>query len=393
MNDQNRVSIRVGGKIYGGWKSVSIQIGMDQMSRIFGLSVTDTFPGNTDFHRLRNGDLVQLYIGDDLVCTGYITKVDVNYDGKKVDVKVTGQSKTVDLVECCPVAKYGVGSKKDENAWKGVVIGKDGHKKEVPPSAIQTTSWKNLKTSEIMASLAAPYGIAVHSIGEVGDKLTNHTVVPGETVKESINRLITKDNLVVMDDEAGDLVIVEPGDAGDCTDALELGKNILAGEAKFDASKLFSRYVVLGQHSGTDTDFGRSASEDKGIVDSEFVTRPRLKVIKDQGQSGNMTCGKRADFERRYNEARHQEITYTVQGWRQTDGSLWKVNKVIYVFDKLLNIKDGLLISKLSFSLSSSGMTTALTVLQQDGYRRDALTKSTIQKTSSGENKWVGVVK
>ena len=391
MTDQNKVTIRVGGKIYGGWKSVSIQISMDQMSRIFGLSVTDVFPGNTDFHRLRNGDLVQLYIGDDLICTGYITKVDVNYDGKKVDVKVTGQSRTVDLVECCPVAKYGVGSKKDENAWKGVVVGKDGQKKEVPPSAIQTTSWKNLKTSEIMASLAAPYGIAVHSIGEVGDKLTNHTVVPGETVSESINRLITKDNLVVMDDEAGDLVIVDVGSEGECSDALELGKNILTGKATFDASKLFSRYVVLGQHSGTDTDFGRSASEDKGAVDSELVTRPRLKVFKDQGQSGNKTCGERAVFEKRYNEAQYNKATYTVQGWRQSDGSLWNVNTKVFVTDTLLKVEGTFLLSSVSFLLNSSGMITTLSVVLPDGYRREA--KKAQPSESTETNGWVGVVK
>lgn len=392
MTDQNKVTIRVNGKIYGGWKSVSIQIGMDQMSRIFGLSVTDTFPGNTDFHHLRNGDLVQLYIGDDLVCTGYITKVEVNYNGKQITVNVQGQSKTVDLIECCPVAKYGVGAKKDDNAWKGVVIGKDGQKKEVQPSAIQTTSWKNLKTSEIMASLAAPYGIAVHSIGEVGDKLTNHTVVPCETVKESINRLITKDNLVVMDDEAGDLVIVDVGSEGECSDALELGKNILTGKATFDSSKLFSRYVVLGQHSGTDTDFGRSASEDKGIVDSELVTRPRLKVIKDQGQSAKMTCGKRAGFEKRYQEALYQSATYTVQGWRQSNGNLWKVNSFVLIDDKLLLKEGRFLIKKVSFALSSSGILTTLEVCPAEGYTRDGHA----EKASSSEapkSKWAGVVK
>ena len=388
----DRVTIKVGGKTYGGWKSVSIQIGMDQISRIFGLSVTDTFPGNTDFHRLRNGDLVQLFIGDDLVCTGYITRVDVHYDGKNVEVKVTGQSKTVDLVECCPVAKYGVAAKSDENAWKGVVIGKGGQKAEVPPSAVHTTSWKNLKTSEIMASLAAPYGVAVHSTGEVGDKLTNHTIVPGETVKESINRLITKDNLVVMDDEAGDLVIVDVGNEGECSDALELGKNILTGKAAFDSSKLFSRYVVLGQHSGTDTDFGRSASEDKGIVDSTLVSRPRLRVIKDQGQSAKMTCGRRADFEKRYHEALYQSATYSVQGWRQSNGCLWKVNSFVQIDDKLL-LKEGcFLITKVSFSLSSSGLLTTLEVCPAEGYTRDGYTPKASSSEESKSN-WAGVVK
>ena len=103
MND--RVEIRVGGKTYGGWKSVVIEIGMDQLTRGFKLSVTDTFPGNTDFHRLRNGDQVQLFIGDDLICTGYIDHVNASYNGTSITVTVDGKSKTVDLVDCCPVAK------------------------------------------------------------------------------------------------------------------------------------------------------------------------------------------------------------------------------------------------------------------------------------------------
>lgn len=192
-----------------------------------------------------------------------------------------------------------------------------------------------------------------------------------------------------MDDEAGDLVIVEPGDAGDCADALELGKNILAGSANYDASKLYSRYVVLGQHAGTDTDFGRTAAEDKGIVDSSLMKRNRLLVIKDKGQSTNSTCSKRADFEKRYREAQYTAATYTVQGWRQSDGSLWKVNSMVRVADRLLGIENNLLISKLSFSLSSQGMTTTLTVLGRDGYKREG-------SSSDGEKKanpWAGVVK
>ena len=388
MND--RVEIRVGGKTYGGWKSVVIEIGMDQLTRGFKLSVTDTFPGNTDFHRLRNGDQVQLFIGDDLICTGYIDHVNVSYNGTSITVTVDGKSKTVDLVDCCPVAKYGAIASKSDNAWTGVVVGKDGKKHEIPAASVQTTSWKNIKTSEIIASLAAPYGIAVHATAEIGEKLTDHTVVPGEKVEESINRLITKDNLVVMDDEAGDLVIVEPGEAGECADALELGKNILSGGANFDASKLYSRYVVLGQHAGTDTDFGRAASEDRGMSDSQLVTRPRLLVLKDKGQSSKMTCGKRADFEKRYREAQYRAATYTVHGWRQSDGSLWKVNSLVSVSDTLLSNDGKLLVTSLSLTLSAQGMLTTLKLVPPDGYQREGAAKST---EKSSDNPWKGVVK
>lgn len=148
MND--RVEIRVGGKTYGGWKSVVIEIGMDQLTRGFKLSVTDTFPGNTDFHRLRNGDRVQLFIGDDLICTGYIDHVNVSYNGTSITVTVDGKSKTVDLVDCCPVAKYGAIASKSDNAWTGVVVGKDGKSTRFPPRAFKRLRGR---TSRLQRSL------------------------------------------------------------------------------------------------------------------------------------------------------------------------------------------------------------------------------------------------
>ena len=61
----NQVEIRVGGKRYGGWKSVLITSSIEQVARAFALEVTENFPGNTDFTALQTGELVQVYIGED----------------------------------------------------------------------------------------------------------------------------------------------------------------------------------------------------------------------------------------------------------------------------------------------------------------------------------------
>ena len=120
----------------------------------------------------------------------------------------------------------------------------------------------------------------------IGKTLTNHTVNPGEKVFESINRLITKENLVVMDDEQGNLVITEPGSAGQAADALELGVNILAGSSAFDFSKRYSHYIAVGQHAGIDTDFGRSAAEDKGTLKTVESTLSQIRRRRARGTSG-----------------------------------------------------------------------------------------------------------
>lgn len=382
----NQVEIRVGGKRYGGWKTVLITSSIEQVARAFALEVTENFPGNTDFTALQTGELVQVYIGEDLVCTGYITSTPIRYDGKTVSVQVQGKSRTVDLVDCCPPSAAYAPPAAGSNLWSEVK-GRSGKAQAAPAAAAKPqTSWKNLPAGSIIEELAKPYGITL-TISAESNEVKTHTVNPGETVFESIKRLITKDNLVLTDDEAGNLVLVEPGGAGQATDALELGGNILKASARFDASARFSHYVALGQHAGTDEDFGRTAAEDKGVAVDPEVKRFRLKVLKDSGQASLKTAGDRARFEANFQAARFRAVTYTVQGWRQSDGSLWRPNTKVIVRDQTL-FPGGLemLVVQTKLQLSSAGMTAELGLMPPDGYRRDAAKTDTKQTSSTWTN-------
>lgn len=377
------VTVVIGGRRFAGWKSVHIEAGIEQVARAFAMEVTETFPGSVSLDTFHAGDLVQVYIGPDLVCTGYITSTPVNYDGKSVKVQIQGKSKTVDLVDCCPTSD--AVAAQSGTSWQGVK-GKSGSAVAAPKQP--ATSWKNQPTSVIMAALAAPYGVTVRDDVGIGEKLANHTVNPGETVMASINRLITKDNLVVTDDAEGNLVIADPGGEGTCSDALVLGKNVLSAAAAFDASKVFSDYVVLGQHKGTDEDFGATAAQDKGVAKNPAVGRFRLKVLKDSGQSANLTCRERAAFERNYDQAKYWAVTYTVQGWRQNTGKLWPLNAQVVVTDEVLGIQNQLyLIAKVTFDLSVGGMTTKIECCDSNGYKRGGQTS----KSKSAGNSWQGV--
>ena len=316
--DQNTVTIRIGGRIYGGWKSVTIDVGIEQAARGFACAVTEKFPGSEDFGVFRNGDLVQVYIGPDLVCTGYIDSTPISYTAQEIQVQIQGKSRTIDLVQCCPPsAAVAPPPAAEDTQWSNVksISGSQAKKQQAPAKV--ATSWRGCTVGEIIAALAAPYGISVQVDASISGKLTNHTVNPGETVIESINRLVTKSNLWLTDDPQGNLVITQLGAAGNCTDGLVLGKNILSGGAKFDGSTLFSKYVVSGQHAGTDTDFGRTAAEDRGVAEDSGVQRFRLTVIKDKGQSSNKIGVDRATFEQKYARARYAAADYVVQGWRQ----------------------------------------------------------------------------
>ena len=199
----------------------------------------------------------------------------------------------------------------------------------------------------------------------------------------------------MTDMETGDLQIVDVSSAGECYDKLEVGKNVLSASASFDASSLYSRYVVLGQKSGVDTDFGKGASESKGIIDSSFFKRNRLLVLKEKGQSTKQTCGQRATFEKKYREAYFRSAIYRLQGWRQADGSIWNINTEVQIIDPIIGDQTAL-VSKIVFTLDSSGMKTELSVIQPEGYKRDPFTPKQEAKISTNKaesNKWKGVVK
>ena len=321
------------------------------------------------------------------MCTGYITAVPVRYDAKSVTVNVQGKSKTVDLVDCCPVVSYGASQPAASSDWADVQ-GNGGGKAEVKAPSAQSGTWSNVKTSEIIAALASPYGIKVYTDGTQGSKLANFTVTPGETVIEAINRIITKDNLIVTDNEEGNLVIREFENIDSTDGALILGENILSGGGSFDFSQRFSRYVVLGQHTGTDDDFGRTAAEDQGVAVDPEISRFRLKVIKNEGQSTIAACRQRAEFEAQFQSAKSFKASYVVQGWRQKNGALWRAGEMVFISDPILQ-KEGLfLITKVSYSLSSSGMQTTLETSSLDAYKKppeakDKASQSDVNATES----------
>lgn len=297
----------------------------------------------------------------------------------------------MDLVDCCSpwaaVAPSRGATSRSGGSWEDVKeINPSPSGKIVRASKTVNTSWHNLSVEKIIADLCAPYGISVFCQVDIGTKLTNFTVNPGETVFDSIGRLLRKDNLVISDDAYGNLVIMKAGAGGRCTDSLEVGKNVLSGSAKFDATQLYSKYAVLGQHKGTDLEFAGAVSQDKGIADDSTIGRYRLLVIKDTGQSSNTIAMNRAKFEKEFRAESLHKSTHMVQGWRQSDSSLWKLNATVFVNDRILRQTGYLLISDIKFSLSKKGLTTEIETIGLKAYSRKASKQNDTNKKNSNSS-------
>jgi Mu-like prophage tail protein gpP len=331
MNElDNSVLLTVDGLEYGGWKSVEITADLERQFRTFKLDITWQWPGQTVDRPIRPGAPCQVRIGCDLVLSGYVFKAPISYDGRQISLSIEGSSKTQDLVDC---------------------------------AAINTPNqWHQQSLLSIVQALASPYAGKV--VSEIPDtaRLGSHTIVPGETVFQSIDRLLTLFRVFSTDDAEGRVVLARPGSGGRASDVLELGKNILSANAPMDFSEVFSEYRVIGQHKGGDEKSGAAVSEVSGVSTDPIIGRKRITVINESAQLTPELAQQRADWESGTRVGKAGTTTYRVQGWRQSNGDLWKHNTLVRVIDKVLGFDHDMLISKVTYSLSEQGSVTTLQV-------------------------------
>lgn len=348
MNADNAVRLVIAGQEFGGWKAVSIQAGIERQVRDFDLTITNRWPGNTEIpRRVHPGDACELFIGADKVLSGHVDATPVRYDGNSVEVGVRGRSKTADLVDCAAINSPG--------------------------------KWSAAKIERIAADLAQPYGVQVSAQVDTGAPLT-HAIEQGETVFESIERMLKLRQQLATDDADGRLVFIEVGSAGQAGTALELGANILSCEAPLDFRDVYTEYVVKGQRPGSDDEFGATVARETATVTDDILNRRRVLVIKQGGEVTGTSAAERVRYERAHRKAMALAATYTVQGWRQADGTLWLHNMLVRVKDDAVGFDDEFVVAEIGYQLSDAGMLTTLKVGPKDGY----VNKPPIDKTRKG---------
>lgn len=358
MDQLNNVTLSVGGHDYGGWKAVSIGAGLERQARDFTLGITWRWPGGGEVPvRIRQGEAVEVRIGQELLLTGYVFSTPIRYDSESVTLSISGRSRTADLVDCAAVNQPG--------------------------------QWRGQNVQQIIAAIAGEYGIAVVNEAALTLGVEDHSIEPGETAFDSIDRLLTLSRLFSTDDGQGRLVIAKAGSAGRAVDTLELGKNLLSGDTALDFSAVFSEYISKGQRSGTDDSFGASASEVEGRISDARVERRRVKIIQQSGQLTGKLARERVEWERASAVGKALTVNYVVQGWRQSNGALWRHNMLVRVVDPLIGVDRDMLISEISYELSEQGTTAKISVAPPEAFLpepNDAYEKRKVKKGKKTDN-------
>lgn len=263
MNEE--LTLRVNNKELTGWTEIKVARGIERCPSDFDISLTERSPDKTQSFIVSPGDECQVYLGKDLVITGYIDRYMPSIEPSAHNVRVLGRNKCQDLVDCAAI-KAG-GQFRDSNVFS------------------------------IATELAKEYGIKV-----VNKSKAKLPVTPmfnlnlGETSYEIIERLARYSALLVYDGVDGNLILSGVG-SEKMSGAIEEGKNVERASMNHSMDQRFSEYSVFMLGCDTFQDIGDGGNLLCKVEDVN-VSRKRVKyIIADAGAPGNDLAQKRALWE------------------------------------------------------------------------------------------------
>lgn len=336
----HELHLKVNGLLYGGWEAVRVDRGMDQISGMFDLQVSELWPDQAQEVRIFAGDACELLVDGQVIIAGYVDDVGIAHNGSQHSVSVVGRDKTGDLVDCSAIHKTG--------------------------------QWRQRRLEQIAAELCQPFGVQVVVAPGVdtGKPFANFALQEGETVFETLERMARIRGVLLATDGQGRVVVTRTGQAKVPT-PLVLGGNILEARGSISLSDRYSQYVVKGQAPGSDFFNGPAVSNIKATVKDPAVRRYRPLVLVSENQGDGVSLRDRAQWEATVRAARATNISVTVQGWSHA-GGLWEPNTLVKVQDRLMRLDDGveLLVRAVAFKLDDkTGTTTELSLTRPDAFK------------------------
>ena len=346
------VTLSVNGQIYQRWTAVRITRSLKRVAAGFEI---DT-PGEVDPPILPFAACVLADDGDPIV-TGYVDEARIEIAARETRTRITGRSKTGQLVDCTP--------------------------------DFQVTQFSGSAFDAIARAVAKPFGINV-VIGpgvNVGDPFADATFEWSETAYRYLERLARQRGLLLTDDPQGDLVVATVGTApAPAPLATGPGGNVFAATGLLSGRQRFSQYTVRSQ-AGMFQTGAQVEPANEGTASDPGVPLYRPRGIIAESALLTADAQKRAEWEASHRLSASVVGKLSVPEWRAGAGAgqLWQTNQVAKCTVPRLDMQGaGLLIGAVEFREDEHGRRTALTVAPPAAYSPEPL--------SSADATWFGIM-
>jgi len=339
------VTLLANGQKFGGWTSVNIRKSMESLAHEFTLELTNqrvsalgqSVPTGLTLRDVRTAadefsvlDECEIRIDGKSVITGYVDDFDFEYDANRADLRVTGRSKTGDLIDCSAVYKTGL--------------------------------WQKATIEQIAKDLCGPFGIEVLALvlgfeTDWSKPFDRFRLDDGETVFEALTRAAEMRAVILTTGSDGNLQIERAGQFSSGA-GLELGKNVMLGAIARSYRERFSEYTFKGQTEASDDWSGLSANDLAHKATDTGVSRYRPLVVHSDKQRGKADVGKRAVWERNVRAGRSIRHRYVVEGWTSNLGLLWEPNSLVKITDEWCDVDTTALVTSVELVLAGEQVTT-----------------------------------
>lgn len=355
MADPNDLRLLVEGFRHGGWKSLRVTQTMEGIAGSFALETTDRWGAEESWSILEE-DECQVLIGDDVVIDGFVDKRNPAFDKSARTLSLTGRDRAAALVD----------------------------------NSLILADWtfRNITLLDFAKTIAKKWGVSVSAQAGLTFKKRDKIVVqPGDKAYEALAREATEEGVMLVSDGAGGIVITRGG--LERAAPLVEGDNIYSGGAEYDGTDRYYRYVVMAQAADTDECNGDDARVLAEAFDEGVRRKDRELLIQPDKGYNAADAKRRADWEARIRAARSEPVNVTVQGWRQPNGKLWRVNTIAPVrASRGASVNGDMRITQVEYTVSAEGGTFAnLRLMRPDAFTPEptkAKVKSPVKSGSAG---------
>jgi prophage tail gpP-like protein len=339
------VSIVIGSTQLAGWQSVNIVRSCEAFPNSFALTATEEYPYDASRIIAEPGKGVcKVYIGGDLLITGYVDRYAISTRPGAHDVMITGRGLCEDLVDCSADLIN------SPDTIGGMINASDA--------------------LDLATKLAKPFGITVKLVGDdKGKSIPLFQVALGETPYEIIERVARYAGFLVYEDEAGNVVLDRVGTTK-MASGFSMPGNIETASSMMSLDQRFSDYTVVWMSVNQYADVSNKGFQRAHVVD-EHMPRYRPKIIVSEQTTPDFEVGEaRANWELARRIGRSQAIELSCDAWRDSDGKLWQPNRLAPIAaaaHKIGGVK--WIIGTAVFRKDQSGTHADLTLMPPDAYK------------------------
>ena len=336
------VSISVGGQTISGWTKVRVTRGIERMPSDFEIELTEYYSGDNSTVVISPGSLCKVFLGSDIVLTGYVDEYSATVKDNTHRVMLYGRSMSEDLVDCS--AEY--------------------------PNA-QILSQKVIDVVKALAT--TPYNIPVTQTvipDTTKNTIPQLTFIYGETAAEVISRICRYAKLLFYDMPDGSIILTTASSKKAACGFSE-GINVQEATSTFTMNR-FQQYKcefnsVVGYSDLTQQNSGQNNTINNFHTETDTtVLRNRKKyIILESGDFYPFPVTiDRSLWEKNRRFGKAWEVRIVTDAWRDSAGNLWEPNTLVDLALPTLKIpKATWLISEVTFFRDEQKGTTATLII------------------------------